>query len=148
MSPGRKIKNLRLDRGLQQTELADACGLTVSAISKIESGINYPRAGSILPIARVLGVTIEYLVDETQPYPYVPPPKKPEIKNPQKKVQREITLEEAAFLEDMRKRSKKKWRIAQEIPYLSQEKLVAIHMILHGKIRLSAEAVEEYWGGG
>ena len=58
MQPGRKILNLRCDRKISQQDLAHACNITPSALSKIESGVNSPRANIIWSIARNLGVTV------------------------------------------------------------------------------------------
>ncbi len=69
MTPGRKIKNVRLDRGFAQFELAEMVGLSCSGLSKIESDINYPRSGAAYRIARALCVTVEFIVDESMPYP-------------------------------------------------------------------------------
>ncbi len=102
MTPGRKIMNLRLDRGLSQIELAAKTGITCSAISKIEDDTNSPRAGTVYRIAQVLGATVEFLVDESMPYPYVPL-KRPEVKHPTKMVRRQVTREENRFLDKLRR---------------------------------------------
>ncbi|MCH2584046.1 MAG: helix-turn-helix domain-containing protein, partial [Planctomycetes bacterium] len=70
MQTGRKIMNLRRDRSISQQDLARFCDITPSALSKIESGQNSPRGGVIFLIAKNLGVTIEYLLDEEIAYPY------------------------------------------------------------------------------
>ena len=69
MQTGRKIMNLRRDRSISQQDLASYCRITPSALSKIESGQNSPRGGVIFSIAKNLGVTVEYLLDEEIPYP-------------------------------------------------------------------------------
>ena len=69
MQTGRKIMNLRRDRSISQQDLASYCRITPSALSKIESGQNSPRGGVIFRIAKNLGVTVEYLLDEEIPYP-------------------------------------------------------------------------------
>lgn len=43
MEVGRKILSLRLDRGLEQHELAARIGITSSGLSRLESGDNQPR---------------------------------------------------------------------------------------------------------
>ena len=70
MQTGRKILNLRCDRKVSQQDLARSCEITPSALSKIEAGINSPRANILWRIAKKLGVTVEYLLDEAMPYPY------------------------------------------------------------------------------
>ena len=72
MECGRKILNYRMDQGLPQQTLARLCGVTASALSKIEHGTNAPRSDLVLRISRVLCVTVEELLDESHPYPYQP----------------------------------------------------------------------------
>ena len=134
MTPGRKIKNLRLDRGLAQFKLAEMVGLTCSALSKMESDINYPRSAAAYRIARALCVTVEYLIDESIPYPYVPP-EKPDVKHPTKKVRASITRKESLFLDALRRASKQARKIAFEVPYLTDEMLMAVHMALNGRLK-------------
>ncbi|MEE2889928.1 MAG: helix-turn-helix domain-containing protein [Planctomycetota bacterium] len=78
METGRKIMNLRKDRGVAQKSLAQMTSVTPSALSRIEAGIHQPRGTVALRIARELGVTVDYILDETAPYP---PPAKVLLKN-------------------------------------------------------------------
>ncbi len=73
METGRKIMNLRKDLGVAQRSLAAMTSVTPSALSRIEAGIHHPRGTVALRIARELGVTVDYILDETASYP--PPPK-------------------------------------------------------------------------
>lgn len=73
METGRKIMNLRKDRGVAQSSLAEMTSVTPSALSRIEAGIHQPRGSVALRIAKELGVTVDYILDENAPYP--PPPK-------------------------------------------------------------------------
>ena len=72
METGRKIMNLRKDRGVAQSSLAEMTSVTPSALSRIEAGIHQPRGSVALRIARELGVTVDYILDGEAPYP--PPP--------------------------------------------------------------------------
>ncbi len=72
METGRKIMNLRKDRGVAQSSLAEMTSVTPSALSRIEAGIHQPRGLVALRIARELGVTVDYILDGDAPYP--PPP--------------------------------------------------------------------------
>ncbi|MGE4619169.1 MAG: helix-turn-helix transcriptional regulator [Planctomycetota bacterium] len=72
METGRKIMNLRKDRGVAQSSLASMTSVTPSALSRIEAGIHQPRGTVALRIARELGVTVDYILDDEAPYP--PPP--------------------------------------------------------------------------
>lgn len=51
-------------RGLDQTTLANRVRLSKSTISRILSGSQEPKLGQAFAIARALGVTLDYLVDE------------------------------------------------------------------------------------
>jgi len=69
MEIGRKILNLRKDQGVHQRDLAHDSHVTPSALSRIEAGIHTPRGKVTLEIARRLGTTADYVLDETAPYP-------------------------------------------------------------------------------
>lgn len=61
----RRIRKLRVDRGLTQEQLADKCGLTdKSTISHWEVGDTSPRPGLIPKLAKALGVTVGDLYGE------------------------------------------------------------------------------------
>lgn len=55
---GRKIRTLRLERGLSQSRLADGIGLSFQQLQKYESGANRVSAGRLQRIADLLGVPI------------------------------------------------------------------------------------------
>jgi transcriptional regulator with XRE-family HTH domain len=57
---GRKIRALRLQRGLSQSQLAEAIGLTFQQVQKYEKGTNRVSAGRLQQIAERLGVLITY----------------------------------------------------------------------------------------
>ena len=65
MEIGFKIIQLRLKRGMSQSELAKASGVKQSAISKIESGKTNPKPETIRDLARALEVSYEYLAEQT-----------------------------------------------------------------------------------
>jgi len=69
LETGRKIMNLRKDRGVAQSSLASMTSVTPSALSRIEAGIHQPRGAVALRIARELGVTADYILDNDAPYP-------------------------------------------------------------------------------
>lgn len=62
MSVAHNITNLREQSGLTRQELADAAGLTRSAILKIEKGDRYPNAHTLTQIAAALNVSNEDLL--------------------------------------------------------------------------------------
>jgi transcriptional regulator with XRE-family HTH domain len=64
MTPlGARIKALRLERELQQRQLAEKAGLTPSMVSQIESGRLTPSLHTLGRIAAALGVPIATLFD-------------------------------------------------------------------------------------
>lgn len=58
----KKMKFFREKKGMNQTELAQAVGISQGEISSYESGVKSPRVNVALAIAEVLGVTIAELV--------------------------------------------------------------------------------------
>jgi len=66
MSVGKKIKSLREEKGMSQSELAKAVGYkTRSSITKIESGESDPSQKMLLKIANALEVSPSELIDES-----------------------------------------------------------------------------------
>ena len=64
MTPlGDRIRSLRLERALQQRQLAEKAGLTPSMVSQIESGRLTPSLHTLGKVAGALGVTIAALFD-------------------------------------------------------------------------------------
>lgn len=60
---GERIKALRLERELQQRQLAEKAGLTPSMVSQIESGRLTPSLNTLGKVAGALGVPIAALFD-------------------------------------------------------------------------------------
>lgn len=56
-----RIKTARLAAKLSQQGLADLLGKTQSAISQWEQGTTVPEFDAALPLARALGVTLDWL---------------------------------------------------------------------------------------
>lgn len=62
-SIGDRIKRLRLIKGMTQQEIADIAGVSRAAVTQWESGVAKGlRPENLLPVAKVLGVSVEYLV--------------------------------------------------------------------------------------
>ena len=57
---GRKIRALRLERGLSQSGLADGIGLTFQQVQKYEKGANRVSAGRLQQIADILNVPVMF----------------------------------------------------------------------------------------
>jgi len=60
MEIGRKIRALRLERGLSQSSLAEGIGLTFQQVQKYEKGTNRVSAGRLQRIAELLNVPITF----------------------------------------------------------------------------------------
>ena len=59
---GKKIKSLRISKGLTQEELSEQLYVTPQAISKWERGLGYPDISQIVPIAKIFGVSTDDLL--------------------------------------------------------------------------------------
>jgi transcriptional regulator with XRE-family HTH domain len=60
---GTRLRSLRRQRGTTLTELSAATGISVSTLSRLESGGRRPTLEQLLPLARAYGVTLDELVD-------------------------------------------------------------------------------------
>ena len=61
---GLRIQTLRKSKGLSQTALGVAIGVTFQQIQKYENGLNRVGAGRLSNIARVLGAPVSAFFDE------------------------------------------------------------------------------------
>ena len=60
---GNKIKTLRINKCITQTELADHLSVTSQAVSKWERNISSPDIALLPSIARYFGITIDELLN-------------------------------------------------------------------------------------
>lgn len=61
---GQKIRALRLERGLSQSNLADGIGLTFQQVQKYEKGTNRVSAGRLQKIADLLNIPVMFFYGE------------------------------------------------------------------------------------
>ncbi|MDS9470432.1 helix-turn-helix domain-containing protein [Sporosarcina pasteurii] len=66
MEIGKKIKSLRLKKGLTQEELAERTDLTKGHISQLERELNSPSIETLFSLLEVLGTTPKDFFDETK----------------------------------------------------------------------------------
>lgn len=59
---GRRIRSRRETCGLKQNDLAGALQVTPQAVSKWERGENAPDIGTLVPLSKILGVSVEWLL--------------------------------------------------------------------------------------
>lgn len=124
METGRKILNLRKDLGVPQKTLAEMTAVTPSALSRIEAGIHQPRGPVALRIARHLGVTADYLLDNDAPYP---PPGREILANLDTKQTNDEARTERVLL------SARETAILEALRKLEPERWVALEAILAGR---------------
>jgi DNA-binding XRE family transcriptional regulator len=63
---GRQLRTLRQLRGLSQTALGEAVGVTFQQIQKYETGANRISAGYLYQFANLLGVQVTYFFEGLQ----------------------------------------------------------------------------------
>lgn len=63
MAFGERIKALRTGKGLSQEEVAERLGVSPQSVSKWEHGRNNPELSVLLPLARLLGVSADELLE-------------------------------------------------------------------------------------
>lgn len=68
MTTGEKIKSARTEAGLSQEQLAEKLNVSRSAVAKWESEGGTPDIGNLKNIADLLGVSIDYLLKESEEY--------------------------------------------------------------------------------
>lgn len=66
MDVGERLKAVRAELGWSQKRLAEEAGVSQQLISFIETGTT-KNSGEIVPIARALGVTADWLYDGREP---------------------------------------------------------------------------------
>ena len=79
---GKFIKELRQEKGLTQKEIGDQLNITDNSVSKWERGINAPDIYYLAPLSKILGVSINELLNGERHY-----------KKKNKKSNRNIILE-------------------------------------------------------
>ena len=66
MTLGEKIREARRKCGLSQEQLAEKMSVSRSAIAKWETDKGLPDVGNLKVLARLLNVSVDHLLDETQ----------------------------------------------------------------------------------
>ena len=80
MTIGKRIAALRKEKGLTQEELAQHMGVSGQAVSKWENDQTCPDISALPKLARLLGVTVDELLEgkEETPAVWVLPPRRAE----------------------------------------------------------------------
>ena len=112
-----RLKELRVDNDMSQTELAEKLNLKASAISKYEKGITQPSIDTLKSLAEIFSVTVDYLIGMS------------DIKNPYSNSQ--ITPNEADLIEHFRQLTyENKIRIDERIKTMACKRRVSAFFIL------------------
>lgn len=61
-SIGKTIANLRKEKGLTQSALAELLGVSNKTVSKWESGLGYPEITQFPSLAKIFGVSVDYIM--------------------------------------------------------------------------------------
>ena len=77
MTLSEKLQTLRRAAGLSQEALAEQLGVTRQAVSKWETGEGKPDIDYLLPLAKLLHTTVDYLLDDTADTPRAEEPQTP-----------------------------------------------------------------------
>lgn len=64
MTIGSKIKELRIEKGLSQMQLAKLIGVSQKAIDYWERGVNEPRAGFVVALVKVFEISYDEFFNE------------------------------------------------------------------------------------
>ena len=59
---GEKLKELRIEKGIGQIELAKAINVSKGIISLWENGLREPKLSNLIALARFFEVSLDYLV--------------------------------------------------------------------------------------
>lgn len=84
MTIGKRIALLRKEKGLTQEELANAMGVSPQAVSKWENDQTCPDISALPKLARLLGVTVDELLEgkqELAPVRLLPPAERKDLKD-------------------------------------------------------------------
>jgi len=63
---GKRIANLRKQKGMNQEDFADVSGKMINTISNIERGLSDPKVTTLMSISKALGISIDELFLETK----------------------------------------------------------------------------------
>lgn len=78
---GRRVCDLRQKRGLNQSDLGRALGLTFQQVQKYEKGANRVSASKLVGIARALQVAPSYFLDDQAATDFEAVPSSPVLPN-------------------------------------------------------------------
>jgi transcriptional regulator with XRE-family HTH domain len=84
----RRLRELRTQRELRQKELAQLVGLHYNHIGRYERGESQPTADTLKRLAKVLNVSVDYLIGGSDDVTAPPPAEDPELARKFREVQK------------------------------------------------------------
>ena len=66
MTVGERIKELRIEKGLSQSELAKNIGVSQKAIDYWERNVNEPKSSYVISLVRFFDITYNDFFDDVQ----------------------------------------------------------------------------------
>ena len=114
-----KVKDARLQLGLSQQQLGEATGVSLRTILSYEKGVKMPRQGTLLKLAKALGVSSKFLIDDL-------------CENPMEDIEKD------SYIEDAREKCGSKG--AKDV-----DKLLADNAALFAGGELSQEQKDEFF---
>ena len=94
MIKGNRLRELRIEKGLNQQTLADMVGVSKSSISCYEKETRSPKSETIIDFIQIFGVNADYLLGSDLVV---------KVLEDEKRPFRALTKEEALFLEELKK---------------------------------------------
>ena len=64
---GKRLRDLRMKEGMTQDELSEKLGITKNAYQKIERGANGAKIDTLIELAEIFKVSLDYIVCGKQP---------------------------------------------------------------------------------
>ena len=86
MTLGQKLKEIRKKFGLSQEQLAEIINLSRQAITKWETDAGLPDTENLKELSRILGISIDYLLDNNNELPLLVMKKKLDKENYKNKI--------------------------------------------------------------
>lgn len=63
-----RLKEVRIEKGLTQKQVAEAINVSFNAVSQYESGVREPSIDLLLQICNFLDVSADYIIGRTDEY--------------------------------------------------------------------------------
>lgn len=68
MITGKRLRELRIDRGMKLKDVAEALNVTVRSINRYEDGTREPSLGILIGFCKLYNVSADYLLGLTDSY--------------------------------------------------------------------------------